>query len=664
MQAPCRGEVSGNPLLFSGKAVYSRREIHQPAAIAMKTAIQTHPRRFRLAAALAAPLLSSLLCAAPLTPDEILRYETDLGVTLTDSEKTDIARIAKPDAPDWPAWRVEANARIEQHRKADLTVRVRDRDGLPVPGARVRINLKRNAFAFGGVLDLYNWNGKGEAYRTLVKKMFNAAGAQNGLKPKIANKHGLLPGFFQWARDSGLPVRGHLLIWPGSGSLPYRQPYELQQALDALRNALAQTDPPASDEEIARLRTELIGATDFQIGDWASKWGVYEWDVINEPLEKRDIQNALDDYGQMARWFQIADANKVLADCGLGINEYQIISAKWWVGPGNGWSFESRTARYRTEIDRVLADGGRIDRIGFQSRFKYGHIDPALVNQRLAFWENAYPDTDLVGTEFEIKDATGIDEFVRAQMTEELLTSYYSHPHVTGLNVWTFMRNESKAMCNTDGTLKLNGLVWYYLHRIRYATRQSLVSGTDGNAALRGFKGDYALEVSYGTAQNTAETSLAENSAVSATLDISIPLVLRDEWFGEHPGTSGATGWLEDPDGDGSPNLAEYAFGSRPDDAGSRPAAALRLEQAPDGAMQCVFRRRRDALSRGLRYVVEHTSDLSDPDSWTEAGVAETSVSTIDEAFEEVRATPPFGDAPRGFARIRVEFAAPASGGS
>ncbi len=641
-------------MLYIGGEIRDIRATRNP----MKPTTSPQSRAARRIAALAAALLPCLSHAAPLTPEEILQYETDLGVVLTDEQKDDIAQIAKPDPATWPAWRVEANDRIEQHRKANLTVQVRDRDGLPVPGADIQINMTRNAFAFGGVLDLYNWNGKGEAYRTLVKKMFNAVGAQNGLKPKIANKHGLLPGFFQWAQDSGLPVRGHLLIWPGSGSLPYRDPYKVQQALDALRTALDQTEPPATDEEIARLRAELITITDFQISDWASKWGVYEWDVINEPLEKRDIQNALDDYGQMAHWFQLADTNKVLPDCKLGINEYQIISAKWWVGPTNGWSFESRTARYRTEIDRVVADGGRIDRIGFQSRFKYGHIDPALVNQRLAFYENAYPGMELVGTEFEIKDSgDSIDEFVRAQMTEEILASYFSQPAVTGLNVWTFMRDESKAMCNTAGTLKLNGLVWYYLHRIRYATREQATSATDGNATLRGFKGDYDVSASFDSAESTTAAPLAGDDSLQITLDISMPPTLYRQWTDEHPGIAGETDRLDDPDNDGSTNLAEYAFGSNPDDPASHPDSILRLELAPDGSLQCSFHRRKSALSRGLRYIVEHTTDISDENSWTDTGVVETSAASIDDAFDEVRASLPFDENdPRGFVRLHVEF--------
>jgi len=42
-----------------------------------------------------------------------------------------------------------ADARIEKHRKADAVVVVIDRDGKPVPGAKVAVEQTRHAFLFG-----------------------------------------------------------------------------------------------------------------------------------------------------------------------------------------------------------------------------------------------------------------------------------------------------------------------------------------------------------------------------------------------------------------------------------------------------------------------------------------------------------------------------------
>ena len=42
-----------------------------------------------------------------------------------------------------------AAARIEQHRKGDLTVRMVDAAGEPIQGADVQVQMKRHAFGFG-----------------------------------------------------------------------------------------------------------------------------------------------------------------------------------------------------------------------------------------------------------------------------------------------------------------------------------------------------------------------------------------------------------------------------------------------------------------------------------------------------------------------------------
>jgi GH35 family endo-1,4-beta-xylanase len=591
----------------------------------------------------------------PLTAAEIQRFRDDLGVDLSATQQTNLAKIVKPDGV-WPAWRSDAVARIEQYRKADLQVRVVDKNGLPVPGASVRIYQCTNAFRFGGLLNLYNWSDNKDGYREVVPKLFNAVGAQNALKPKITNKHSLLPAFFEWAQTNNLPVRGHLLIWPGSGSLPYRDPYKVQQALDALLDAQSQTNPPPSEAEIATLKTNLIDIVNFQISDWASKWPVYEWDVVNEPLEKHDIENALEDDEQMVHWFKLAETNTVLPECKLLINEYQIISAKSWKPPSNSWSFEARTQRYRTKIDRVIAGGGRIDRIGFQSRFKYGHVDPALVSDHLAYYETTYPNIELVGTEFEILDGGASNEFLRAQMTEELLTTYYSHPKVTGLNVWTFKSGVSNAMCDSSGNLKLNALVWYYLHRIRFSTDESRQTEVDGAVKVRGFKGDYQIEVEFDGQVYSSNLSLTHAQTNTIALsDLSISEHCYKGWIGRYPAMGSLSNRLDDADGDGVPNLAEYAMGSLPDDATSVPDS-LRIALSA-GEMRCIFPRRVDAVSRGLYYRLETTTNLFDDTSWATNGVVELGRRTLeDDRFEVVTNAFPGELLNHIFIRLRAEY--------
>jgi hypothetical protein len=180
----------------------------------------------------------SCVIAASLTPEEIDQIETDLGIILTSSEIDLLGDIAKPEGA-LPQWRLDAESRIKHHRKANLGIKVVDTNGVPLPGAEVRVKLKRNAFRFGGVVraqDMTDAEGNLAAYgsnpdvwKRILTSLCNAVGAGNNFKPKLTKGHQYLPEFLAWTKTANLDVRGHLLMWPGGGDLsdlddPYRDP--------------------------------------------------------------------------------------------------------------------------------------------------------------------------------------------------------------------------------------------------------------------------------------------------------------------------------------------------------------------------------------------------------------------------------------------------------
>jgi GH35 family endo-1,4-beta-xylanase len=473
---------------------------------------------------------SGALHGAALTQSEINQIENELGITLTAGEKSQLGAIAKPDEP-LPQWRVDAQARIEAHRMADLQVEVVDLAGNPVPGAEVQVTQRDNAFRFGGVLsvrDMYNMNNvlanngnSTEAYQALFLKLFNAAGLDNGFKPKQrASNEFLLPGFLEWAQGNDLPVRGHLLIWPGVSDESNHLPADILADVQAVEAAIAGGESQATIDALkATLKTNI----DAMIAEWASLWPVYEWDVINETLSNTRVQELIG-YDQMAEWFKIAEANKVLPDANLLINEFQIISANSQNTGSQGYA--NRSTRYKGRINRVLLDGGPLTTIGFQSRFKFEHPDPALIYSRLEDFGSTY-GLGMVATEFEIRDTTSgpyaidFSEYDRARITEEMLTTYYSHPLVEGFFAWTYMKDVEWSLCYLDGSLKLNALVWYYLHRIRYTTKSIQVSDTSGEVSVRGYKGLYDVTVSVGGQSYDEAVYLDGDQALRVTVDTS-----------------------------------------------------------------------------------------------------------------------------------------------
>jgi GH35 family endo-1,4-beta-xylanase len=498
-----------------------------------------------------------LTVLSSLSPEEVNQIESDLGITLSQQEILDLSAIVKPQS--LPQWRSDANLRIEENRKADLTVSVVDTAGSPISGATVNVELKKNAFKFGGVATVMDLtDGRGDftgdldvaGWQQIFKSMFNSVGFNNAFKPKITGQHQYIPNFMSWAAENNIDVRGHLLIWPGTGAVEdlddptavsgvaygnhlsnaYTSDfasYDVRGAVDTYRASARDTAAKAALESVV----------DAEITEWASQWDVYEWDVVNETLSNNLLQEILGD-DQMAEWFNIAEANKVNPDADLFINEFQIVSAQF---EPNDNAYEARRDTYFERIDQVIADNGPITGIGFQSRFKYGHIPPETVYARLQEYGTRYPNLKLAGTEFEIKDqyddSTGnaivvYDEALRAQMTEEILTTYYSHPNVTGMSAWDFMNPEvdaddpttNRALCYYDGTVKLNGLVWYYLHRIRYNTDLSMTTPANGEVSLSGFKGDYAISVNYEGNDYPATYELLDDGSMQMQLpDVTVP---------------------------------------------------------------------------------------------------------------------------------------------
>lgn len=478
--------------------------------------------------------------AGGLTQREINQIESGLNITLSSNEIAQLSAIVLP--ANMPQWRIDAYNRIDAHRKADLDIRVVDMNGDPVEGARVGVKLKSNDFKFGGVFSLKDFtdedgnlsnNGFTEqGYKDLLLAMFNSVGLDNGFKPKQrAGNAPLIPNFLSWVQANDLPVRGHLLIWPGNDTknhMPDELPdtptsYSVLSKVEAVEAALTNGSNQAT---IDALKADLKSEIGYMIADWASRWGVYEWDVINETLSNHRVQDLLG-YGETAEWFKVAQSNVVDPDCKLLINEFQIISARSEaLDPGH---YAYRRDRYYESIDYVIDNGGRLDRIGFQSRVKFEVPNPQTWYDRLDEFATAY-GRPMVGTEFEVRDSDPgttyfpyyYTEQERAQITEELLTAYYSHPLTTGLNAWTFMKDELYSLCNYDGTVKLNGLAWYYLHRIRYNTDVVLASSLGGRTGVRAFKGDYGISVSYKGQDYTTTLAHTNDQQIVVTLNSSI----------------------------------------------------------------------------------------------------------------------------------------------
>ena len=113
-----------------------------------------------------------------------------------------------------------ADARIEKHRKADLTITVLDAAGKPVPGATVALEQTRHAFLFGS--NIFLWGRCGDepseaAYRARYAELLNYATLPfywwSYESRRGEPEHERIEKIARWCQEHGIATKGHPLAW-------------------------------------------------------------------------------------------------------------------------------------------------------------------------------------------------------------------------------------------------------------------------------------------------------------------------------------------------------------------------------------------------------------------------------------------------------------------
>ncbi|MCX6925594.1 MAG: hypothetical protein NT154_20650, partial [Verrucomicrobia bacterium] len=114
----------------------------------------------------------------------------------------------------------QSKARIEQHRKGDGTVTVRDAKGKVLPGARVKVEQLRHDFLFGCNFYMFGHCGKPELeepYRQRFEALLNYCtlafywAYYEGARGKP--NYDYTDQVSAWTRAHGLRCKGHPLVW-------------------------------------------------------------------------------------------------------------------------------------------------------------------------------------------------------------------------------------------------------------------------------------------------------------------------------------------------------------------------------------------------------------------------------------------------------------------
>lgn len=387
------------------------------------------------------------------------------------------------------AWRAEADARIEQHRKAPLSVTVTDAAGRPLPGARVAVRMRRHAYPFGTAVMASKLlkepaTDDEKNYRDTFLAFFNYATLENDLKQTRVEKT-LQPAVeaLKLLRSHGIRARGHVLVWPS-----WKQS---ARALEPIKE-----DPVAVEKWIQEHIRRTVGATAGLTADW---------DVMNEPVVHNDIMRLIG-RGKVADWFRLA--REVDPKTSLYLNENNV--------EFNG-SNQDALAGW---IDYLRSLGAPLDGVGWQGHMWHRTLPyaPGILDDLRRFEKFGLK---VQITEYDCNDRFGDEE--EARFLGDFLHAWFSHPLTDGFIMWGFFDGASwtnnAPLFNRDWSLKPAGKVWMEHVFGRWWTDADGVTDGRGGFATRAFLGDHVVQVVHDGRVETVEAALpADGLALTVVL--------------------------------------------------------------------------------------------------------------------------------------------------
>lgn len=389
----------------------------------------------------------------------------------------DMAKLPRPRleypgrAADAP-WRVAALARIEKIRRTPVSVEVVDAAGKPMPDAKVSLELKRHAFAFGTAVKAKFLMGPDDVstrYRAMVDKYFSSIVLENDLKPfgwegGAANKGNNFRRDWtikslEWAKERGMWVRGHYLCWG-----PW-EPWskELEDKPEAIK-------------------TRIMNHIDGVLSGTAGL--IDEWDAVNHPVGWSDPRATVDQVVGPDLYANVFKAARARTKVPLWINEDQIFR------PGR------QQEEFYQLIKDLIARGVTPDGIGNQAHFHSSYLPGAEELLRISDrFAALVPHLEI--TEFDVN--TNGDEELQADWLRDCLIMAYSHPAYRAFMLWVFWEGTGYkpelALWRTDWSEKPSGKVWRELVNERWHTKAVGITDRTGTFTTQGYRGTYEITV-------------------------------------------------------------------------------------------------------------------------------------------------------------------------
>lgn len=395
---------------------------------------------------------------------------------------------------------------IEKNRKGDMKIKLTDKSGRALKGAKLSVELKNHEFRHGSnifMLDELESDYKNQKYKEYVAKAVNIA---------------TIP--FYWKDNEPRP---DVVRYDADSEKIYRRPatdlcvdFCEKNSIEPKLHCLnySQWTPDWVPDNVPETKV-LLEKRYKQIADrYANK--IPDIEVINETLieSKRKIFNEPD----LIEWsFKLAE--KYFPNNNLMINEANDIYEHSLFG--TRMPYYGKRMPYYMLIKDLLREGTRIDKIGLQYHFFFPKENEAESAEFYFNPKNIYKildDLEDFGKPIQITEITipaysqsGEDEAVQAELIKTMFSIWFSHPAVTGAIYWNMVDGYAAYAPQGDMTSGENyyygGLIrfdltpkpaynmFYDLFHKVWTTNMELTTDENGECSFRGFYGDYEIKL-------------------------------------------------------------------------------------------------------------------------------------------------------------------------
>lgn len=394
---------------------------------------------------------------------------------------------------DGALWREEAFKRIEKYRKNDITVKVKDADGNPIKNAKVSADMTKSEFLWGTAVTetrAFESARTSVFYDDILSNKFNSMTLESNMKPAGFRLNRCVKAI-NYARDNDMYFRAHAILWDSKTHYP------------------SEINEESSVEEVLDFSKRYASKLIYNFGD-----SITEMDVLNEPLNNSTFR---DKYGSDFIVELFKSIKDMAPDIKLFVNDVGMIGLD---------SNLPSSVKFKGIVDDLVSKGAPVDGIAMQNHAA-GFIYPQNFYNQLDYMaENvdyiAVTEYDYLSKLPENEEALAVE----ADYLRDSVIMAYSHPKMTSFTMWGFGDlghwRKNAPLYFENYTPKPALKYWDEYVWGEWFTKESIVTDENGEAVIRGHRGNYDITVECDGKEAKTTLVLTKNgeNCVNAVVDV------------------------------------------------------------------------------------------------------------------------------------------------